>query len=1136
MAETIKGIQVYIEGNTQSLGNALKDVNSNIKDTEKNLKQVDKLLDLDPTNVSLTAEKEKLLAKNIDEVLKKLTVLRNVQFQVNEQYKNGNISTSAYLDFQRQLILTTQQYDTLSNTINSDNAEIRQSTEENTRTMRDYYSEVENSTKEVKKSSDEHEKHSKSSSKFKDAIKDVTSELGEMSKAVAEVSLKTINTAVSESIDLFNDYAKTVGTVVAGVSTLAFGVGTSFTSQMSTVQSLLGFSEGTQEQMDIMGQLEDRAKSVGATTQYTATEVGQAYEYMAMAGWNSTEMLSGLDGVINLNSVAGIDLATTSDIVTDSLTAFGLGAEESTHFADVLATTITKSNTNVEQLGEAFKYIGPVANSLGYSIEDVSMALGVMANAGVKGEEAGAALRTALARLASPTDAVSAVMKRLNISLADENGNTLGFADMLDQLRDKLKGVNVDLTDAEGNVREYDDIVEELKSKGSNEQLQLISDASNLFGKQQMARMLTLINASDEEFEQLKASIDNAKGSAEAMAEVKLDNLTGDVTILKSAVEGIGLSIFDYIENPVREVVQNVSGYLSRINDSIANGLDFSKLNVDIRSLIGNLGKQFESAIPSFNSIILGSSQLINATIESILTNILDVIPETIGYGLPNIIDSYWGLINNVIDQITGSAPQLVSSAENVINSFASGLISASNNIKNSLPTIIDSLATGINDVAPNVIEMGVSILDTILTGISLAIPKLPSIAINIVSSLADAISQASFDISAFANNLFTAFNQSIGTLSNSLINGGAIENFANTLIEIITGSIGFVANNIDNVVNIAMTLINSLVGALTDNADVILEGAALLIENVVVGLTEGDNLTKLVTGVLNLVGKVALALTSPDVLTSLLDAVLKLIDGVLVAVVENIQPLTDCIVSLFSAVCQIIADPDNLAKILEVLGVALIEIVDGAIEIVLEVIPDLVESVFTKFVGYFKDKDWSTIGSNIISGLWQGTNDRMDWIGGKIEDIGNKIVGWFNGGLEIESPSKKMRRETGQYILPGVAEGVEDSVPDFINAVDDISNTIVKSVDFGGVTGTMTTNLSANILPNIDDIPHLPSFDGYSNNVNNYSTTNNSYSSSYGSLFNGANIYINNDKDIESLAEELYFYMQKFENGRGIA
>lgn len=1128
MAETIKGIQVKIEGDTKSLGNALKDIDTNIKATEKNLKQVDKLLSLDPTNVSLTAEKEKLLAQNIEEVSKKLITLKNVQSQVEEQYKTGDIGTEAYLDFQKQLVQTEQQYDKLYDTANAVNKEINQSVEENTETMKDYYLEVENTTKEVEKSTDKHEKHSKSLEKVGKAIQTVTSALGKMATATAKASLEAINTTVSKSIDLFNDYSKVIASAIASVSALSLSVGTSFTSQMSTVQSLLGFTEGTQEQVAIMEQLEDRAESVGATTQYTATEVGQAYEYMAMAGWNNIEMLDGLNGVINLNSVAGIDLATTSDIVTDSLTAFGLSADESTHFADVLATTITKSNTNVEMLGEAFKYVGPMANSLGYSIEDVSMALGIMANAGVKGEQAGNALKTSLARLASPTKQAQAVIDRLGISLADENGNTLGFADMLDQLRDKLKGVDAELVNADGSLKEYEELEEELS--GKNEQLQLISDASNLFGKQQVASMLTVINATDEEFEELKKSIDEADGSAEAMAQVKLDNLTGDVTILKSAIDGIGLSIFNNVENPFRDVVQTVSTHLTRINENIQNGLDFSKINVDIRSMIGKLGKQFKSAIPSLNSTILGSSQLINATIESVLTNVLDTVPETIGYGLPNIIDSYWNLINNVIDQITGSAPELVSSAENVINSFTTGLTSASNNVRNSLPSIIDSLSTGINDVAPNVIDMGISILDTIATGISLAVPKLPSIAYNIVNSLINSLSQTDFDISTFADNIFTALTQTITGLGNVLSDGGVIESFANTLINILTGAIGFVADNIDTVVNVVMTLANSLINALTENAEPILEGAATLIENVVIGLTEDDNLTKLVTGVLSLVSNVALALTSPEVLTKLLDAVLGLIDSVLVAVVENIQPLTDCVVSLFSAVCQIIADPDNLAKILEVLGVAVVEIAWGAMEIAIEIIPDLVQSFFTSFVNIFAEKDWSKIGDNLIQGLWQGINDKADWLCEKIEGVADNIVGWFNVGLEIQSPSRRLKKETGQYILPGVADGVEDSVPSFVSDMDNVSDTIVKSIDF---SEAMTADLSSIVIP---DVPSLPRMDGYQS-VNNISNnTNNSYSSSYGSLFSGANIYINNDNDIESLAEKLQFYMQKNNMGVGVA
>lgn len=1132
MAETIKGIQVKIEGDTKSLGNALKNIDTNIKATEKNLKQVDKLLSLDPTNVSLTAEKEKLLAQNIEEVSKKLLTLKNVQSQVEEQYKNGDIGTEAYLDFQKQLVQTEQQYDKLYDTANAVNTEINQSVEENTEIMKDYYLEVENTTREVEESTDKHEKHSKSLKKVGKAIKTVTSALGKMTTATAKASLKAINTTVSESIDLFGDYSKAVVGAVASVSALSLNAGTSFTSQMSTVQALLGFTEGTQEQTAIMKQLEDRASSVGAATQYTATEVGQAYEYMAMASWNSTEMLDGLNGIINLNSVAGIDLATTSDIVTDSLTAFGLGAEESTHFADVLATTITKSNTNVEGLGEAFKYVGPIANSLGYSIEDVSMALGIMANAGVKGEQAGNALKTSLSRLASPSKQAQEVINRLGISLADENGNTLGFADMLDQLRDKLKGVDAELVNADGSLKEYEELEEELT--GKNKQLQLISDASNLFGKNQVASMLTLINATDEEFEELKKSIDEADGSAEAMAQVKLDNLTGDAIILESAVEGIGLSIFDNIESPMRTLVQSVSKFMTEINEDIKNGFDFENMGHNMDTFSKSLLSQFKFNSKDIINVINKVSILVNWAIEDVVKGIIETFPTIMGEILPSLIDNYWNLINNFIDQITGSAPELVSSAENVINSFATGLASASNNIKNSLPNIIDSLTTGINDVAPNVIEMGVSILDTIATGISLAVPKLPSIAYNIVNSLINSLSQTDFDISTFADNIFTALTQIITGLGNVLTDSGIIESFSSTFVEILTGAIGFVADNIDTVVNVVMTLVNSLINALTENAEPILEGVATLIENVVIGLTEDDNLTKLVTGILNLVSNVALALTSPDVLTKLLDAVLELIDGVLVAVVENIQPLTDCVVSLFSAVCQIIADPDNLAKILEVLGVALVEIVNGAGVIVLEVIPDLVESIFTKFVGWFKDKDWSTIGNKIIDGLWQGINDKMDWLGGKIIGIGDRIVGGFNDGLEIQSPSRKLKRETGQYILPGVAEGVEDSVPSFVSDMGNVSDTIVKSMDFSGAIGSMTANLSNIVIP---DVPSLPRMDGYNQSVNNISNnTNNSYSSSYGSLFSGANIYINNDNDIESLAEKLQFYMQKNSMGVGVA
>ena len=208
------------------------------------------------------------------------------------------------------------------------------------------------------------------------------------------------------------------GSAVAGIAAASVEVGKAFESQMSTVAAISG---ATGQDFAAM---EAKAKEMGATTQFSATEAGQAMEYMAMAGWKSADMVDGIEGIMNLAAASGEELASTSDIVTDALTAFGMNASDSGRFADVLAAASSNANTNVSMLGESFKYVAPIAGTLGYTAEDTSIALGLMANAGIKGSQAGTSLKTALARMSAPTSKQADAMEKLGISMADNEGNT----------------------------------------------------------------------------------------------------------------------------------------------------------------------------------------------------------------------------------------------------------------------------------------------------------------------------------------------------------------------------------------------------------------------------------------------------------------------------------------------------------------------------------------------------------------------------------------------------------------------------------------------------------------------------------------------------------------------------------------
>ena len=265
-------------------------------------------------------------------------------------------------------------------------------------------------------------------------------------------------------------------------------------------------------------QLRTKALQMGRDTKFTASESAEAMNYMALAGWDTKDMLNGIGGVMNLAAASGEDLASVSDIVTDNLTAFGMKAKDSTHFADVLAQTSSKANTDVRGLGEAFKYAAPVAGALGYSVEDTSIAIGLMSNAGIKGEKAGTALRTMFTNLAKPTKAMKEEMDRLGISITDSNGEMLPMRDVMDQLRTKMGGLSKD---------------------------QQAAAASTIFGKEAMSGALAVINASDEDYKKLTKSIDGSNGAAKRMANEMEGGIGGAMRKMKSAIESLAISLGD---------------------------------------------------------------------------------------------------------------------------------------------------------------------------------------------------------------------------------------------------------------------------------------------------------------------------------------------------------------------------------------------------------------------------------------------------------------------------------------------------------------------------------------------------------------------------------------------------------------
>ena len=404
--------------------------------------------------------------------------------------------------------------------------------------------------------------------------------------AVTNTTLAKID-AVGEKLQTVGSQVEGVGkkflpvtAAVTGLGTAAVKTAADFDQEMSKVAAISG---ATGSDFD---SLREKAREMGAKTKFSASEAASAMEYMAMAGWKTGDMLDGIEGIMNLAAASGEDLATTSDIVTDALTAFGLSAADSGHFADILAAASSNANTNVSMMGETFKYCAPIAGALGFSAEDTAEAIGLMANSGIKASQAGTSLRSIMNNLAGEVTFAGKNIGEVTIATSNADGSMRSLNDILADCRVAFSG----LTESE---------------KAAN--------AESLVGKNAMSGFLALMNAGEGDIDKLRGAIENCDGSAESMAETMQDNLNGQLTILKSQLEELAISFGDLLMPTIRKIVSAVQAFVDKLNsmdDSTRETiLKVAALAAAIGPLLIVLGKTISTvgtALRGFSSLAKG--------------------------------------------------------------------------------------------------------------------------------------------------------------------------------------------------------------------------------------------------------------------------------------------------------------------------------------------------------------------------------------------------------------------------------------------------------------------------------------------------------------------------------------------------
>ena len=510
-------------------------------------------------------------------------------------------------------------------------------------------------------------------------------------------------------------------TAIGGLSTK---VGMDFESAMSQVASTMGMTtEEIANGSEAFNMLEKAAKDAGKSTKFSASESAEALNYLALAGYDAEKAVNALPTVLNLASAGGLELAYASDLVTDSMSALGLETSQLEGFVDQLAKTSQKSNTNIGQLGEAILTVGGTAKTMKGGTVELSTQLGILADNGIKGAEGGTILRNVLLSLGSPVDKASGLMKELGLQVYDSSGKMRATNDIFKDLNNIL---------------------------GTMTEQKRTEVLSTLFNKVDLKGVNALLANSGQRFDELSDAIAKAEGSASNMAKTMNDNLKGKITILKSSLEGLGIAIYEKVEEPMKSAVDNITVGIGKLTDAFSNG-SIQTIIDTIKGLItegvtGAVNIIVENVPNLLNAVIYALNEAVNAIINGLPLiiesgiKILNSLVQGIFQALPNLISSIPEIINNFTSTIMGLFPLVIESGVDLLLNLIEGIINTIPSLVDSIPQIIDGFVNTVMANFPYIVETGINLLLRLIDGIINALPQLIGAVPQIISSIVNTI------------------------------------------------------------------------------------------------------------------------------------------------------------------------------------------------------------------------------------------------------------------------------------------------------------------------------------------------------------------------------------------------------------
>ena len=1023
--KAIKGITVEIGGDTVGLQKALNEADKSSKILNSELKQVNNALKLDPTNTTLLAQKQQILSEQVKNTSDKLQQLKSVQSQVEEKYKSGEIGADAYRAFQREIISTENRLQGLQ----SEQRKTMQATDQTAES-------TEGLTEEENELSEQTEK---------------TGTAFEKMKAVAAEAGKAMTTIAQGIGTAALDVSKALASVYADIGKLSIKavqasteVGKSFESSMSQIAATMG------KTTDEISDLTEKAKEMGATTQFSATEAAQGLNILAMSGLNTEEQIAGIEKVLNLAAAGGLTLESAASYATGTVKGFGDTMENAQYYTDLMAKGATLANTNVNDLGAALSKTAANANSYGQTADGVTLSLLRLAEQNVTGENAATQLNRAMADLYTPTDNAKQALQELGIAAYDSQGNTRDFNVVVDELNAKLST----MTDEQANA--YKNTI-------------FTTNGLNAFNK-----MTASSTEKVEQFKEELAKASEGEGSAAQQAATMIDNLEGDITIMQSAAEGLGITFYDTFNKDLRENVQFATESLGQLTEAFKNG---------------------------------GIEEAANVA-GGILADISNKAAEY----APMLINTASTLINSVANALTENAPNIAQSAGEIVKSLASGFVSNSETILNAVITIGESVMNELPSVLALLTaragQFATAIVNFLSAGIQLAARNIP----RVLQSLSVAVLEVLPLLTQSLFDLITNTVSSVLELIPEIL--PTVVEFVTTLIELLLPNIintvvtlaESIAENLPEILNVIITvlpdLIQGLITAVLGQIPTLLQGVFAIVNAIVAALPEilviltqiiPDIITAVVTAVtdnLPIIIQTGVTLFTslisnlPKAITAIVSKLPEIINSIVSALIDNISEIVNCGVDLFLALIEalpeiIFAIQDSMPDIIAGIVTAVVKlfpvIVDLGKDLFMSLVGDLTNTI-TKIAGRMweivsavaqaiTDEFWRIVdvGSDLVSGIWEGITNSKDWLIDNIFGWCTSVTDSIKDFFGIHSPSALFRDTIGENLALGIGEGFSDTMTD---VTKDMQNALPTSFDIDPDVNITSGDMRMQTLP----------------------------------------------------------------------